>query len=143
VQRAHLADRYLHPRARGLLAPLVRRHASAAMDLSDGLIGDAGKLLAASNRSATIDLDLLPLSDAARAALMADPSCARLVWSGGDDYELLCAIPPARWDAFSRQAAMAGVPVTRIGVVSGPAGTIQFLSGGVRIDPGSGAYNHF
>ncbi|MGL4974942.1 MAG: thiamine-phosphate kinase, partial [Bosea sp. (in: a-proteobacteria)] len=143
AQRQHLADRYLHPQARGLLAPLVQRHASAAMDLSDGLIGDARKLLAASNVGARIVLDQLPLSNAARAALMADPSCARLVWTGGDDYELFCAIPEKEWTAFSRDAALLGVPVTRIGTATPAAESMQFLSGGAEVEPGSGSYHHF
>ncbi|MGL5361426.1 MAG: thiamine-phosphate kinase [Bosea sp. (in: a-proteobacteria)] len=143
AQRNHLADRYLHPQARGLLAPLVQRHASASMDLSDGLIGDARKLLAASNVGAKIDLDLLPLSDAARAALMADPSCARLVWTGGDDYELFCAVPEKEWPAFLQGAAALGVPVTRIGIAAPSADRVQFLSGGAEVEAGSGSYHHF
>lgn len=143
AQRQRLTDRYLHPQARGPLAPLVQRHASAAMDLSDGLIGDARKLLAASDVGAKIDLDQLPLSDAARAALMADPSCARLVWTGGDDYELFCAVPEKEWSAFSRGAALLGVPVTRIGTATSAADGVQFLSGGAEVEPGSGSYHHF
>ena len=142
-QRANLSDRYLHPQARTVLAALVQRHASAAMDLSDGLIGDARKLLAASGIGASIDLDLLPLSDAARAVLMADPSCARLVWTGGDDYELFCAVPEKEWSAFSQGAVALGVPVTRIGTAGGVTAPVQFFSGGVEVDAESGSYHHF
>lgn len=68
---AELVDRYRHPRPRLALAAPLREHASAAMDVSDGLVGDAAKMLRASGVTGTLDLDRIPLSRAARAALAA------------------------------------------------------------------------
>ena len=67
--RAHLRDRYLHPRPRLALAPLIRRYATAAMDVSDGLAGDLAKMLAGGNRRARIAAGNVPLSQAASQAI--------------------------------------------------------------------------
>ena len=69
--RAHLLDRYLHPRPRLALAGALRGHARAAMDVSDGLIGDLAKMLAASGIGGDLTVADVPLSPAARAAIAA------------------------------------------------------------------------
>ena len=74
---AHLKQRYLLPQPRNALAEAVLQHASAAMDVSDGLAGDLAKLCRASGVAAEIDVARVPLSDAARAALAADPAADR------------------------------------------------------------------
>ena len=84
-----LLDRYLLPRPRLDLAPLLRAGASAAMDVSDGLLGDLAKLARASNVSARVSLADIPLSEAAREALALDPALLETLLSGGDDYEIL------------------------------------------------------
>ncbi len=66
---AHLKHRYLLPQPRNALAEAVLQHASAAMDVSDGLAGDLAKLCRASGVAAEIDVARVPLSDAARAAV--------------------------------------------------------------------------
>jgi thiamine-monophosphate kinase len=65
----HLVRRYLLPQPRDAIAEAVRQHATAAMDVSDGLVGDLTKLCVASGVSAEIDVPRVPLSDAARAFL--------------------------------------------------------------------------
>lgn len=143
TDRAHLVDRYLHPRPRLALAPALQAHASAAMDVSDGLVGDLAKLLAASGVGATIDLDAVPLSRAARAALMADPALAELAWTGGDDYEILCAAPEREYPALVAAAEAAGVPLVAIGrVVDGDA-VARYREGGRARLFGRGSFAHF
>jgi thiamine-monophosphate kinase len=117
-QRDHLVGRYLAPQPRLGLRTALRACASAAMDVSDGLIGDLRAMMRASGTSARFDLRDTPLSEAAAAALRADPGALEQVVCGGDDYEILCATPPEKADLFAALAAQAGVAVRRIGTVA-------------------------
>ncbi len=87
--RDFLLDRYLLPRPRLELAPLLCKGASAAMDVSDGLLGDLAKLARASKVSARVVLADIPFSDAAREALVLPPDILETLLCGGDDYEIL------------------------------------------------------
>src|SRR5436305_11948303 len=110
--RDFLIDRYLHPQPRLALAPSLRAHASAAMDISDGLVGDLTKMLRVSGVSARIELPRIPLSDAARSALAADPSLHERVLISGDDYEILCTVPSHESGSFEAAAEKALIDVT-------------------------------
>ena len=88
--------RYLVPQPRNALAEALRRYASAAMDVSDGLAGDLGKLCRASGVGAEIEVARVPLSEAARAALAADPQAIETILTGGDDFEVVATVPPAQ-----------------------------------------------
>src|SRR5437660_1672750 len=107
--RTHLRDRYLLPQPRNVLAEALRHNASAAMDVSDGLVGDLAKLCRASGVAAEIDVASVPLSDAARGALSADAKLVESILTGGDDYEILATLPPAKLGDVSTPAAEAGV----------------------------------
>lgn len=115
--RELLIGRYLIPQPRIRLAQAVRNHARAAMDVSDGLAGDLAKLCRASGVSAIIDAAAVPLSDAARGLIEQGQASFVSAVSGGDDYEILCAIAEDRWDDFARAAHSVGVAVTSIGEV--------------------------
>ncbi|MEH3119159.1 MAG: thiamine-phosphate kinase [Methylorubrum populi] len=117
AQRDVLLDRYLHPRPRLALVPALRRHARAAMDVSDGLVGDLAKMLAGTGLTARVDVRAVPLSPAARAAVDRDESRLATALTGGDDYEILCAVPPGRVAALLAEARAAGIPAAEIGVV--------------------------
>ena len=139
-----LVGRYRVPQPRNALAKAVRDHASAAMDVSDGLAGDLGKLCAASGVSAVIDAQSIPLSAHAAMLLARGSVGIEAIVAGGDDYEILCAIPENRFDAFAQAAGLAGVAVTSIGTVIGGAVVPRFL------DPQGGeialqrrSYSHF
>ncbi|MEA2975748.1 MAG: thiamine-monophosphate kinase [Alphaproteobacteria bacterium] len=120
--RDYLTDRYLLPRPRNALAEALRAHASAAMDVSDGLVGDFGKLCAASSVSAEIDVMRVPLSGAARAALAVDPTLIETILTGGDDYEIVCTMGEREAEGFRAAAIATGVAVTEIGrIVPGEA----------------------
>lgn len=120
--RAYLAERYLHPRPRLALATALLVHASAGMDVSDGLVGDADKLAHASG--ARFEIARVPLSEAAKAAIAVQPELLEIALTGGDDYEILCAIPPDHACDFVAEARAAGVDVTKIGVL-GDAGSAK------------------
>jgi len=113
----HLAQRYLEPQPRNAIADALRTHASAAMDVSDGLVGDLTKLCRASGVSAEIDVARVPLSPAARKAVEAEPALIETALTGGDDYEVLLTMSPRRVAAFRKAASAAGVTVTEIGTV--------------------------
>jgi thiamine-monophosphate kinase len=126
AQRQHLVSRYLLPQPRNALAEAVRTHASAAMDVSDGLAGDLIKLCRVSQVSAEIDAARVPYSDAAKAAMAADPAARETALTGGDDYEILCTVPSAKAESFRAAAQVAQVPVSEIGVVASGEG-VRFL----------------
>ncbi len=125
ADRAHLADRYLLPQPRPQLAAALRAHASAAMDISDGLAGDLAKLARASGVGAVVELEKIPLSDAARAAIALDAGLLEAAVTGGDDYEILCCVP-GDGAAFAAAATAAGISVTRIGATTGEKGAPRF-----------------
>ena len=111
AMHGHLASRYLLPQPRNVLAETVRAHAHAAMDVSDGLAGDLGKLCRASGVAAEVDVARVPLSDAARQALAAEPALIETILTGGDDYEVLCTVAADKLNAFRAASKLAGMPV--------------------------------
>ena len=139
---AQLQDRYLKPQPRNALAAAVLQHASAAMDVSDGLAGDLAKLCRTSGVAAEVDVARVPLSDAARAALAADPGLLETALSGGDDYEILLTLPAERREAFRTAAKQAGVTVTEIGHIAAGRGA-RFMRDGVPLDFARTSYSHF
>ena len=141
--RAFLADRYLHPQPRHALAEALQRHASAAMDVSDGLVGDLAKLLSASHVGAEIDLDEVPLSGAARAALMAVPALAELAWTGGDDYEILCTASEREYPALIAAAEGTMLSLVPIGRISDEAGVVTYREKGEARRFAQGSFSHF
>lgn len=110
-----LEDRYLLPQPRLVLGAALRLHARAAMDVSDGLAGDLTKMLRLTGTTAEIRMADVPLSDAAREAVAREPGLVETLLCGGDDYEILCALPPDQGAAFEAAARAVGVPVHAIG----------------------------
>ena len=142
AERDELIGRYLLPQPRLGLATALR-FAHAAMDVSDGLIGDCAKLLRASGLGGSLDLRALPLSPAARAYIAADPSGLEIAATGGDDYEVLATVPPASAAAFETAAAAAGVAVRALGEVAQGAGLSVVGLDGAPAQFARGSYSHF
>jgi len=139
-----LVARYRIPQPRNALAKAVRDHASAAMDVSDGLAGDLAKLCAASGVSAAIDTASVPLSATGRKLLASGAISFEAIVSGGDDYEILCAIPEDCYDAFAQEAKRAGVAVTTIGTVIAGTAEPRFLDAqGRELTLGHLSFSHF
>jgi thiamine-monophosphate kinase len=142
--REMLIQRYRIPQPRLGLTQIVRAFASAAMDVSDGLAGDLAKLCAASEVSAVIDARSIPLSPAAATLLARGTIGIEGIVAGGDDYEILCTIPQHSFDAFTREAQRAGVPVTAIGTVIAGASVPRFLDAqGHEMALSRLSYSHF
>jgi thiamine-monophosphate kinase len=141
--RDALIQRYRVPQPRVALAQAVRDHASAAMDVSDGLMGDLAKLCAASAVSASIDAAAIPLSAPVRTLLKQGQVAIETIVSGGDDYEILCTIPENRLDSFESAAARAGVPVAVIGAVVAGSASARLFDGTREITLSRLSYSHF
>jgi thiamine-monophosphate kinase len=143
-ERAHLLSRYLLPQPRCAAASAVRRYAAAAMDISDGLAGDLAKLCNASSVSAMCEMGRVPLSEAAQAALAAEPSLLTTILTGGDDYEILAAVPPHKLAAYRDACTDVGVAVTDIGEFTAGTGPPGFLdSEGKRMEFLHPSFSHF
>ncbi|WP_306145173.1 thiamine-phosphate kinase [Roseibium sp. MMSF_3412] len=140
----HVLDRYLLPRPRLALADLVTEFASASMDISDGLFADSAHMAAASGVDLEIELTSVPVSPALNQLRSRSRDTFLACLNGGDDYEILTAVPASGAQAFQRQAASAGCPVTPIGTVAEGTGRVNCLENGVPFTAqGLGGFTHF
>jgi len=120
-------SRYRRPQPRLALRQALLDHAGAAMDLSDGLAKDLGRMCRASGCGAVVSVDQVPLDPVATAAVARDPARWTDVLGAGDDYEVLIAVAPDRVAAFISAASTAGraasdpFEVTRIGTLTASA----------------------
>lgn len=129
----YLRQRFDYPRPRIALGESLLEVASAAMDVSDGLLADLSKLTAASGVGATLEIESLPLSKELLGKKGLDEA-RRLALTGGDDYELLFTMPPARWEEWQRiwaerSAADQSVAITPIGRIDEHQGLRMTLAG--------------
>ncbi|MDP1912249.1 thiamine-phosphate kinase [Brevundimonas sp.] len=129
------------PQPRVALGRALRGVASAAIDLSDGLLGDLGHVLQRSGVGATVDVDTLPRSS----VLAAQPVALQheCVLGGGDDYELLFTAPPGQAAAVRAAGAAAGVAVTRCGTITGERGLRVRDGQGRAIEVPFHSFDHF
>ncbi len=137
-----LGQRYRLPQPRTTLGPALAGLASAAQDISDGLLADLGHVARHSGAGVEVHLELLPLSVAARECLVERPDLAQLPLNGGDDYELVFTAPPALRDQVLERAAAIGTPVTRIGRVVEGNSVSPFAAGRPLPVKGQG-WQHF
>jgi thiamine-monophosphate kinase len=136
-----LIQRFDYPTPRVRLGLAARSIASAAMDLSDGLIGDLPKLAQASGLAARVDIEALPLSTALRNAVSL--SQARdWALAGGEDFELLFAVPPKRFKDLQGAADQLNLTLTPIGELRAGAGVTWSLNG-EEFAPRVSGYDHF
>ena len=142
-QRAFLIDRYRNPQPRLALAAALREGAAAAMDVSDGLAGDLAKILRASGVGGALELDRVPFSDAARAAIAADPALRDKAVAGGDDYEILFTLPVENLAATMARAAEAGLAVTPVGTVRAGSDPLEVTSYGRPYRLAAASFQHF
>lgn len=127
-QRGYLLERLRRPTPRLAAGRALRGLVLAAMDISDGLLGDLTHMARASGMAAEVDAGAVPLSAAAAAVLAADPKRMADVLTGGDDYELLVAVAPDRLATAQAAAAAAGTPLSVVGrLAAGLAGRVRAL----------------
>lgn len=146
ADKEYLAGRYQLPEPRVTLGGALPGLASAAIDVSDGLVADAGHLAAIAGLAAEIEAKLLPLSPAAQAWLLKqdDKDAAHgMLATFGDDYEILFAAPQARRRAVEMAAKVSKTTVTRIGSFSRGKGVTLLGQDGGAIALASPGYDHF
>ena len=129
----YLINRYRRPEPRLALGRALVGVASAAMDVSDGLLIDAERLAAASDVALTVELGAIPVSPAAAARVVCDDAGRLALATCGDDYELLFTAPP--------QAAIPAV-ATRVGTVRAGSGLTVIGLDGAPIVPERLGYEH-
>lgn len=140
----YLERRFSRPQPPVAIVPALRACASAAMDISDGLMKDFDRLCRASGVGGVIEAVELPLSEAARGVLGCGETDLAALLTGGEDYEVLATVGPAAAAEFARLALAAGVRVTRVGTVtSGPSGATAIgVSGEAMVFTKTG-WDHF
>jgi thiamine-monophosphate kinase len=136
-----LLQRFEYPTPRVEFGIAARGIASAAMDISDGLVGDLPKLAAAGGLGAAVDVERLPMSGALRAA--GDAEQAR-TWAlgAGDDYELLIAVPPGRFGELAARAAQLNLTLTAIGALN-RGNAVKWTLHGAEFTPAVHGFDHF
>jgi len=141
--RALLADRYLLPQPRVALARSLHEHATAAVDISDGLAGDVGKLAAASGVAARIEAKRIPFSAPARTALSEEPNLVETMLGGGDDYEIAATVPENRLKALQAAGTESGIDVTAIGRIEAGEGVTVLGLDGQPLALKQASFSHF
>lgn len=139
----NLLERYLVPAPPVSFAPLVAQFASAAMDISDGLVGDLQKLARASAVDFDIALDAVPFSASAKEALGL-PGAIEAALAGGDDYQILLTVPEADHASFEAAVRRGEVRASPLGVAREGAGRVDvFLPNGEAVPLKRTSFAHF
>lgn len=136
---AFLSGRYRLPQPRLALGQALRGVASAALDVSDGLLADLGHILETSGVGAEVRADALPLSAAARAL----PEARAAALAGGDDYELLFTAPVERRAQIEAIARELALPLTCIGRIEAAGGLRLLDEEGREIPVARTGWQHF
>lgn len=144
--KAFVTERFRTPSPRTALGGALAGLATASIDVSDGLIADAGHIASQSGVALEIAADKIPLSDAAQAWVATlsarDHALARLA-TFGDDYEILFSAPPSRRRSIEMASQLTKTPVARIGVASRGAGVALVGADGARLEVGVAGFDHF
>jgi thiamine-monophosphate kinase len=121
-----LVDRYRLPQPRVTVGPQLIGLATAALDVSDGLIADLGHICEVSDLAAIVEAGRVPLSQAARAAIETAPGHGlATALTGGDDYEILLTAPPAVAGQLAELSLTLGVAITAIGHMSAASAAME------------------
>jgi len=139
--RGYLRERFLWPTPRMALGERLRGYASACIDVSDGLLGDAGKLASASRAGAELSFGELPVSEPLLAAL-GEERARELALTGGDDYELCFAVQPQDIARLLTELPPERWGYTRIGALRAASGT-AVLRDGTVMELSHPGYQHF
>ncbi|MDP9876868.1 thiamine-monophosphate kinase [Variovorax boronicumulans] len=131
------------PTPRVALGQALRGIATSAVDVSDGLIGDLGHILAASGVGATLDADATTALIAVDTAGLPTEALRTCALSGGDDYELVFTAPASARDAVLQAGVNSATRVTRIGRIEADAGLRIVDASGAPVSQRFGSFDHF
>ena len=138
----YLLKRHLRPTPRILQGQALRDLASAAIDISDGLISDLGHIVNASGCGARVNVDVLPYSTALSQHVEPEQAL-RWALSGGEDYELCFTVPEINRGALDVALGNLGAAFTCIGQMSADVEGIHFTRDGKPVTFGWKGYDHF
>ncbi|MDW8845883.1 thiamine-phosphate kinase [Erwinia sp. MMLR14_017] len=142
VAHEMLIKRHLRPMPRILQGQALRDLASAAIDLSDGLISDLSHILKASDCGARLNLDALPLSEVMKLNF-APEQALKWALSGGEDYELCFTVPEINRGALDVALGHYGVPFTCIGQMAPQSEGLMLLQDGKPVENSLKGFDHF
>lgn len=138
--RNQLVARYRLPEPPRLpFADLIAARASASIDVSDGLVADAGHIAGASSVRLVIEAQLVPLSPVAAHHVENGKADLRDLLTGGDDYQTLFTAP----QAVRRAMNSSGTKLTRIGRVEAGEGVVVLDASGQPIQFAAAGWRHF
>ncbi len=135
----YLIDRYRLPRPRTDCVELIREFSSAAMDISDGLVGDLEQLAKASGCGASIVAGLVPFSSPVESLSLLDNQIQKRALTGGDDYEILFTVSDKRADTFE---AACKANVRHIGEMNDTGKVVFRTAGGERMSFVETSWSH-
>ncbi len=138
---AYLFRRFERPEPRTGAGLVLRGRASAAIDISDGLIQDLGHILSASGVGAEVEANRVPRSRALLSTFTDDESL-QMALAGGDDYELCFTCDPGNYDSLRNDLIGQGVGVTAIGRIA-PGSDLALMRNGKGFAPDSCGFRHF
>ncbi len=141
-QIKYLEDRFWQPSPRVAEGLILRNYASAAIDISDGLLADIGHITRASDVGAELMLDTIPLSDSLIHA-MAEEKALSLALTGGDDYELCFTVPPGRSTRLAEKITEGLLLAHKIGHITADQGLVCRDARGQVIEYADSGYQHF
>ena len=141
AQAQWLLDRFRYPAPRVALGLALRGQASACIDVSDGLLGDCGRLAHASGCGVSLDYAALPVSAALRAAV-GEERARELALTGGEDYELCFSVPQSRLREFANRCPTADFGWSRIGTLTAEPGA-RVLRGETVMQVSHRGFDHF
>jgi thiamine-monophosphate kinase len=143
AHRARAEARQRRPEPRVALGQLAARYASAAIDVSDGFVQDLGHLLAASRVGAVVESARLPVDPDVRACVSGPRRALAMALRGGEDYELLLAVPRRRAAAFEKACARAAEVVSHVGTLVAGRGVQLLDARGQRTRVQAPGFDHF
>ncbi len=141
---AYFNKRYCAPQPDIKLCSVVRSYAHAAMDISDGLIGDLEKLCQASGVGAQLDLFAVPIQASLRELITKDFDLLKSLLTGGDDYEVLLTLAPEKAAEAQKAAQAKKLCLTKIGnITDSTTGYRYYDKAGSLVVFDRKSYRHF